>query len=145
MNSDSAVAPVTEMRVSPSWSSRLRRRLLLRRDPGQRTIEGNGPVHGGRLIARQPPVHILSRSHHTVIPPDIGGFAVQKADRLHLTGIKYGHEEIPHRADVLHIEDDPVGGSMVGAQSVGRLAGEIIDLFKVEGPAWRQLIRAEIF
>src|SRR5271157_1813387 len=96
-------------------------------------------------MSRDQPARVRSGARDAVIPPDARRFAIQKVDRLHLTWMEECHNEIPHDADIFNIEDKPVRRSLCNAQSVDGIAGEVIDLFKVEYLAFLHLIGREVF
>src|SRR5216683_7900067 len=108
-------------------------------------IERNRPVDRGRLTSRDQPVCVLSCADDAVVPPDLIRLAIEKVHRLQLTGVKDGYEVIAHRADVLHIEDDPGRRSLDNVHSVDGFARKVIDLFEVEHLAFLYLIGREVF
>ena len=83
-------------------------------------------------MSRRKPARVPSGPRDTVIPPDNLRFVVQKIDRLHLTRMKEGHQEVAHRADILDLEDEPIHGSLSNVQTVDGRAGKIVGLFEVE-------------
>ena len=95
-------------------------------------------------MSRGQPAGVPSRARDAVVAPDMVRFAIQKIDRLHLTRMEERHEEIAHRADVLHVEDQTVRRGLGNAHSVGGRAGEIIGLFQVERLAGLHLIGREV-
>src|SRR5271166_3153637 len=119
-------------KASQPLSSSRPRRLLGVGNSDQVAIERNGPVDRGRLISRDQPVGILSRAHDAVVAPDAIRLAIQKVHRLQLTRVKDRDEEMAHRADVLHIEDEAPGRSLYNVHSVDGLARKVVDLFEVE-------------
>src|ERR1700692_683019 len=75
-------------------------------------IERNGTVNRGRLISRGHPVGVLSCAHDAVVAPDAIRLAIQEVHRLQVTRVKDRDEEMAHRADVLHIEDESLVRSL---------------------------------
>jgi len=58
--------------------------------------------------------------------------------------VKDRDEEIAHRADVLHIEDESPGRSLYNVHSVDGLARKVVDLFEVEHLAFLHFIGRKV-
>src|ERR1700680_3433222 len=132
-------------RFHDSLSSSRPRRLLCGWNSDQVAIERNGPVNRGRPISRDQPVGVLSCAYDAVVAPDAIRLAIQKVHRLQVTPAKDRDEEIAHRADVLHIEDESAGRSLYNLHSVDGLARKAVDLFEVEHLSFLHLIGREVF
>ena len=58
--------------------------------------------------------------------------------------MKDRYEEVPHRADVLERDDEPIGRRLGHVQAVRRGAGQIVDLCEVVRRAGLHLLGREV-
>src|ERR1700722_20123074 len=110
-------------RTSPGPSlteSASRRRLLIRWNSDEVSIEGDSPVHGGGVIASDQPARLWPCTHDAEVPPVVLRLVIKKMDGLHLTRMQDRQEKIALGGHVLDRDDEPIRRRRCDSHAIDR-------------------------